>query len=293
LEKNRILALIKATLTVIIWGGTFIATKIALREVSPVTVVWMRFTLGVVILGSTVFFRNQFSVPDRKDLAYFALLGFIGITFHQWLQSTGLQTAQATTTAWIVATIPIFIALFGWLFLRETLGPLKIVGILLAAVGVILVVANGDLGSVLHGQFGSFGDLLILISSPNWAIFTVFSRNGLKRHPATRMMFYVMSFGWLFTSILFFSGHNLSQISQLRLDGWVSLAILGILGSGIAYIFWYDALQVLSVAETGAFVYLEPFVTVIVAALLLSEPLLWSSILGGGIILFGVWLVNR
>ena len=59
--------------------------------------------------------RRQFKVPNRQDLAYFALLGFLGITFHQWLQSTGLETSAAATTAWIVATIPVFTALLGWL----------------------------------------------------------------------------------------------------------------------------------------------------------------------------------
>jgi drug/metabolite transporter (DMT)-like permease len=63
--------------------------------------------------------------------------------------------------------------------------------------------------------------------------------------------------------------------------------------SGLAYIFWYDGLQALPVAQVGAFVYLEPFVTVIVAALVLSEPMTLASLTGGGTILLGVWLVNR
>ena len=137
------------------------------------------------------------------------------------------------------------------------------------------------------------GDFLILLSSPNWAIFSILSRRGLRQYPATRMMFYVISLGWLFTSIQLFTGPGLNEVPNLTWEGWLGIGFLGIFCSGLAYIAWYDALQALPVAQTGAFIYIEPLVTVVVAALVLSEPLLWASLLGGGIILLGVWLVNR
>jgi drug/metabolite transporter (DMT)-like permease len=293
LNTTRNIALLEASFAVIVWGGSFVATKIALTYVSPVTVVWLRFAMGVTILGIFVLARRQFAIPSRKDAAYFALLGFIGITFHQWLQSTGLTTAQATTTAWIVATTPVFIALLGWLLLKEVLDSIKWAGIFLAALGVLLIVTKGNLTTLSTGQIGTAGDLLILISAPNWAIFTVLSRRGLETHPAALMMLYVMGFGWLFTSLLFFGGPGVSEIGQLPWQGWLSLAFLGIACSGLAYVFWYDALQAIPASQVGVFLYLEPLVTTLLAAALLSETLLWSSILGGAIILLGVWMVNR
>ena len=293
MDKSRIIALAKVTFAVLAWGASFVATKVALRDVSPVTVVWLRFAMGVVILGLAVVLRRQFALPGRSDLAYFALLGFIGITFHQWLQSTGLLTAQASTTAWIVATTPVFMALLGFLVLKEHLGWVKAGGIALAALGVLLVVSKGEWSALLTGQFGTAGDFLILVSAPNWAVFSVISRRGLQSHPAARMMFYVMVFGWLFTSVLLFTGPGLSEIGQLRTEGWLGLGFLGIFCSGLAYIFWYDALQSVPASQVGAFLYLEPLVAVVVAAIVLSEPLLLASLFGGGIILAGVWIVNR
>ena len=269
------------------------ATKVALRDVSPVTVVWLRFAIGVAILGAAVFARRQFALPQRDDLGYFALLGFIGITFHQWLQSTALVTAQATTTAWIVATTPIFMALLGWLVLRERLSWWQGAGIGLATLGVLLVVTKGDLAYLSNGRIGTIGDFLILLSALNWAVFSAFSRRGLQKHPATRMMFYVMVFGWLFTSALFLAGSGPSELTHLSRAGWLAILFLGAFCSGLAYIFWYDGLQALPVAQTGAFLYLEPFVTLIVAAVILHEPLLLASLIGGLLILAGVWLVQR
>jgi drug/metabolite transporter (DMT)-like permease len=291
---KKLLAILEATCAVFIWGVSFVATKIALRYVSPVTVVWLRFATGIIVLAVAVFLRKQFQWISVKDALYFLLLGFLGITFHQWLQSNGLVTAQATTTAWIVATTPIFMALLGWIALKESLNWLQVAGVLMAAVGVILVVTKGDLASLFQGQFGSPGDILILISSVNWAVFSVLSRRGLKKFPPALMMLYVMLFGWLLTSILFFTGPGLAEIKFMPWQGWVAtVGVLGIFCSGFAYIFWYDALSVLTVAQTGAFVYLEPFITAVVAAILLDEKLGLLGFLGGITILIGIWLVNR
>ncbi|HBY07007.1 MAG TPA: EamA/RhaT family transporter [Chloroflexi bacterium] len=293
MPRHNIIPYLKVTFSVIVWGGSFIATKVALRDVYPATVVWLRFGIGVLILGLATLWRKQLRFPGRKELPYFALLGFIGISFHQWLQSNGLITAQASTTAWIVATTPIFMALLGWLILREKLTKLQAFGILLAAIGVLLVVSEGRLASLTQGDFGGIGTLLIVISAPNWAVFSTLSRRGLQKHPAGLMLLYVMGFGWLFTSVLFFNEPGLADIRQLTINGWLGVIFLGVACSGIAYIFWYDALQAIPASQVGAFLYLEPLVAAMVAAIILDEPILLVSLVGGLTILLGVWLVNR
>jgi drug/metabolite transporter (DMT)-like permease len=292
-RRVRLVALAKATFAVAVWGASFIATKLALREASPVVVIWLRFGIGVIILGGFVVRRKELAIAAGRELGYFSLLGFLGITFHQWLQATGLVTARATTTAWIITTIPIFIAILGRLVLNERLGWDRIGGIALATIGVLLVVTRGDLESILQGQIGSTGDLLVLISAPNWAIFSVLSRRALKNHPATQMMFYVMLFGWIFTTAWLAASGKYDEVLHISAGGWVSILFLGVLCSGFAYIFWYDALKELTASQVGSLLYIEPLVAVAVAALLLSEPLFLAAILGGALILAGVWLVNR
>ena len=293
MPNTKLLPLLEALFAVTVWGASFIATKVALQDVSPVTVVWLRFGMGVVILGIAIILRKQFALPKGKDWLYFALLGFLGIAFHQWLQSTALLTSRAGTTAWIVATTPVFMALLGWLVLKEKLSWLQAGGIALATLGVLLVVSDGDPSTISFKQFGAPGDILVLVSSVNWAVFSALSRRGLKEHPATRMMFYVMTLGWIFSGIPFFNSHGPYEISQLTFNGWMGIAFLGVFCSGLAYIAWYDALQALPTGQLGAFLYLEPPVAVVIAALILNESITWAALLGGGIILFGVWLVNR
>lgn len=288
-------ALLKVGVAVVAWGASFIATKFALRDVSPVTVVWLRFGMGLLVIGGFVVARGQMALPQRSEVGYFALLGFLGIAYHQWLQATGLQTAQASTTAWIVATTPIFMALLGWLVLKEKLALLQVFGILLAATGVVLVVTGGDFSALGWQRSGMPGNLYILASAPNWAIFSVLSRRGLKRHPAARMMLFVMGFGWLIVTLALFApgGVGISEVPRLTSAGWLGVLFLGVVCSGLAYVFWYDGLQALPVGQVGALLYLEPLVAVVVAAWLLDEAILLASVIGGAAILGGVYLVER
>jgi drug/metabolite transporter (DMT)-like permease len=292
-EREKLIAYIEVTFAVIVWGASFVATKIALQDVSPVTVVWLRFGMGVLILGGAVVARREFAFPPVKELGYFALLGFLGIAFHQWLQSTGLQTAQATTTAWIVSAIPVIQAVLAALVLKEKLKRWAVIGIALAALGVMLIVSKGDPLSLIRSGATTPGDILIIVSAFNWPIFSILSRRGLRKFPATLMLFYVMLIGWLFTSVLLFSGPGLSEIRQLTFNGWSGVAFLGIFCTGLAYIFWYDALRLIPVSQVGVFIYVEPLVAVVIAALVLAESLTLPTLLGGSTILLGVWLVNK
>ena len=292
-HKNNFSAYIELTFAAVAWGVSFIATKIAVQQVNPAVVVFLRFAIGAVIMLAILLARRQLTLPTFKEGVYYALLGFIGISFHQWLQSTGLVTAQASTTSWIVSTSPVFIALLGWFFLKEKLGLNTIFGIMLASLGVLLVVSKGSLSSLISGNFGTTGDLLVLISAPNWAIFSVLSRSALKDKAALFVLFYVILFGWLFTSIPFVATHGWLEIAHLNTTGWLAVAFLGIGCTALAYIFWYDGLQAIPASRAGVFLYIEPLISLVVAAVLLGEAITLAALLGGGLILAGVWLVNK
>ncbi|MEK6753155.1 MAG: DMT family transporter [Chloroflexota bacterium] len=291
MSKPKLLPYLEALFAVVVWGASFIATKIAVGQISPIAVVWIRFAMGIPILFAAVAVRKQFAFPKGSEWLYFTLLGFLGISFHQWLQSNGLQTAQATTTAWIVATSPAFIAILAWLVLKEKLNLLQSSGIVLAMLGVLVVVSKGNFANI--GRFGTAGDFLILISAVNWAVFSIISRHGLKTHPSTRLTFWVMTIGWLIISIAFFAQGKMAEIAQLDSRGWWAMIFLGIFTTGFAYIAWFDALAQLPAAQTGAFLFIEPPASMIVAAIVLKEQITLPAILGGAVILFGIWLVNR
>lgn len=284
---------IEAFFAVLFWGASFVASKIAVSLIAPVTVVWLRFGIGVLILAAATILRGEMTFPGWRDLGSFTLLGLIGFSFHQWLQSNALVTSQATTSAWIVATAPVFMALLGLVVLKERLVLHQWSGIFLAGLGVLLVVSKGSPSGLSSGKSIQPGDWLMLLSALNWAVFSALSRALLLRHPAMRMLFFVMATGWLITTLQFLPGNHAGEILRLSVKGWLAILFLGVFCSGLAYIFWYDALKAIPSAQAGAFLYVEPLVTVLVSMAVLSEPVLWSTLAGGAVILIGLWLVNR
>jgi len=278
---------------VAVWGASFIATKIALRELAPVTLVWLRFAMGVAVLAALAARRRELRRPAGRDLLLLGLLGLQGITLHQWLQSTALVTAQASTSGWIVASAPVFIAVLARLALGERLAAAQAAGIAAAFAGVMLVATDGQPQRLLAGDLGTPGNWLIVASAANWAVFSVLSRGTVRRLPPAGAMFWVMAAGWLGSTALLPLGPGPGQVAALSPRGWAAAVFLGVLCSGVAYGLWYDALHRVSAARVGALLYLEPLFSQGVAAAVLGEPVLPATVAGGVVILAGVWLVNR
>jgi drug/metabolite transporter (DMT)-like permease len=282
-----------AVIAVGVWGASFVATKVGVREVHPLTIMWLRFGIGVAVLAIAVAARGELAIPGRKDLWYFASLGALGITLHQWLQATGLVTAQASTTSWIITATPLTMALVGWAVLGERLDRRQLAGIVVGALGVLLVVSRGHLALLLTGRSGTRGDVLVMISTLTWALFSAYSRRGLQRHKSAPMILYVMGSGWLLGTIPWVATGGPAEIRLLTADAWAGILFLGVLCSGLAYVLWYDALRALPAARVGALLYLEPLVTMVVAAAVLGESVTPAALLGGAVIVAGVRLATR
>lgn len=280
-------------LAVIFWGGSFIAIKVAVGESSPAAVVWLRFLIGVLCLFPIILQKNLLHLSGWKEVLEYTLLGAMGVTLHQWLQSTGLVTSQASTTAWIVASTPLFMVLFSRLFLREKLGKFSVLGIALASAGVLLVVSNGDIRGIFQTGFSAPGDVYVLLSAPNWAVYSILLSRTLQRRSALKTTFFSMLFGWLLTSIQFVVEKSWQNFYTFTISGWISILYLGVFCTFLAYLFYYDALQNLTSASVGAYLYIEPIATMLIAAVVLGERITLPSVLGGALIVFGISLVNK
>jgi drug/metabolite transporter (DMT)-like permease len=278
---------------VAVWGASFIATKIAVLETDPFTVICLRFGIGILVLTAAVARRGEFTVPRRADLLRFAVLGAVGITLHQLLQVTGLVTAQASTTSWIITATPLTMAAVGWIVLGERLGWKQAMGIAVGSAGVLVVVSGGRIAALVSGGAGTVGDVLVAASTITWALFSVYSRRSLQRHPAASMLLYVMAAGWLLAAVPWIVSGRVAAVGRLTPAGWASIVFLGLFCSGVAYIFWYEALRVLPTARAGSLLYLEPIVTVGVASIVLGEPITVVSIVGGAVIIGGVWVATQ
>jgi drug/metabolite transporter (DMT)-like permease len=300
--------MIYGLLAVTFWGASFAATKLALQEIDPVALVFLRTGIGILVLALVTLGVGGFQ--SRPDMSWLRLLilGFLGVTFHQWIQAQGLQTTSTTDTGWIIATIPIFTALLSWRFLGEGMSMVRVLGIGLGTAGVLLVVSDGRLVSVILNLSHQVGNGLIVVSALNWAVFTVLSKRWLFNQESQgneaetprntfrsmlQSMLILMILGWLIMLPWVFTRGGISGLAVRTSSTLVSVLFLGIACSGLAYIFWYYALIKLNATETSALLYFEPLVTQAVAWLYLGESFNLAIVFGGLTILCGVWLVNR
>lgn len=178
-------------------------------------------------------------------------------------------------------------------FLREPITLRKIGGIILGLLGVFLVISKGVFSLSLFRLGSTFGDFLILISALTWAAFTVGGRRFLLRFPPLAAITPIMIVGCLVTLPFTWLKWEWDILFHLSLSGWMSVLFLGIFCSGLAYLFWYSALEKKDSSIVGMYLYLEPFVTLIGAYLLLNEEIKWITLMGGGMILLGVYLATR
>jgi len=270
-------------IAVVFWGISFVATKAALGEVSPITLVSLRFFIGAVLLLLLV--RE---LPPRNEWPSLALMGFVGVFVHQMLQSYGLTMTTASSTGWLIGLCPIWSALLSAIVLRERFGGWKIVGLVAGFAGALLVVTRGDFSSRVFGRPSTMGDLLILISTVNWAIYSVIGHKTIRRIGPRRATSGAMLFGALMLLPFFIANRGWREVPNLSTTGWTSVLFLGIGCSALGYLFWYGALEHIEVSRVAALLYAEPLVTFAAAVLLLGERVSGVIIAGGVLVLIGV-----
>jgi drug/metabolite transporter (DMT)-like permease len=280
---------------ILFWGFSFIATKVALREIHPFTLLTLRFGIGgflllLVQLQKDKRFFRAFSSTDWFSIIFLAIVGISG---HTLLQAYGLLYTTAINTGWIVAIMPIFITIAARFYLGEPITPRKIGGILLGFFGIFLVISRGVFSLSLFRVSSTFGDFLVLISALTWTAFTVGGRGFLSRFSPLAAITPIMLVGCLTTFPFTWVKWEWNLLFHLSIYPWMGILFLGIFCSGFAYLFWYAALEKKDSSVVGMYLYLEPFVTLIGAHLLLVEEIHWMTLTGGGLTLVGVYLATR
>ena len=277
---------------IVLWGISFVATKAALREVSPVSLIFTRFALGVAVLLVILRLRRESLVPPRSAWPMLAMMGFVGIFVHQMVQVHGLTLTTAVRTGWLIGLTPIWSAVLATLFLGESFGRRKTLGLFLGLGGALLVITRGELSSRVLALPSTRGDLLVLASTLTWAIYTILGRETLKRVGSAVATAGAMFAGWAMLIPFFVSTSGWQDYRHLSSASVIAILFLGIGCSGLGYLLWYAALERLETAQVAAFLYLEPLVTLTAAVALLGESVVPTTIIGGVLVLAGVLTVQ-
>lgn len=288
--KSLTLKYLLIILAVIFWGSSFIATKVALKELSPETIISLRLIIASVFLFITaIVYKKDFSI-NLKSHGIIFILALIAV-FHLMIQVVGLNYTTASNTGWIIGTAPIFMAILAAIFFKEKIGLLKISGIIIAMIGLLLLIGKGNITNV--DLIKNKGDLLVLASAFTWGVYSMVNKKISLSYPPLMTILYLFMMMAVIIIPFNLNEASVNSVVHLSLNGWVSILFLGLFCSGIGYVIWAYSLRDLESAKVGAFLYFEPIVTVFAAWVLLSESITFLMILSGGIITLGVVLVNK
>jgi drug/metabolite transporter (DMT)-like permease len=285
--------LIETALAITLWALSFIFIKIALQEVTPFTVITVRFAMGALVVGAAAGLRGDFARMRRSDLLRMAMLGTVGISLQQLLQVSGQVTADAGVAAFLASTAPAFMVVLAAVFLRERIHRWQAVGVLVATAGAGMVSTGGDLAGLLQGRFGAPGNLLVLASAVMWAVFTILTRWLVQGRPPTLITSGMLAFGWVFMLPLFYRQGGLGQLIGLSSTTWWALIFTGVLSTAGAYLLYSHALKQAEASRLAAIQNIEPVIALVAAALILQEVVTVALLVGGAAIISGVYLAER
>jgi len=290
-HSRRGFAIIACLAAVCLWGASFVATKIALDDFQPLLIILLRTIIGIFALFPFLIVSEGLTIPSRKDVPALVLLGFVGVAFYQWLQAVGVQLTSASQTSWLTASAPVFMVLMGWFFLKERIRRWQIIGLCLALGGGLLVASNG--GGFPKGSADLLGPLIVFTSALVWAGYSVLAKYLLRGMHPIRLIFFSLVIGLIFLVPLVTIADGWTLPEHISPVSCLAVAFLGFGSTGLAYIFYFFALKEAEITLVAVIQYLEPLITMLLASWLIAERVMVGGLVGGMLILGGVWLVNR
>jgi drug/metabolite transporter (DMT)-like permease len=286
------LTYVKLLLTAVFWGGTFIAGRVVAQDAGPFSAAFARFAMAsVLLLGLTWQAEGRLPPLKKQHLLPIALLGMTGIFAYNFFFFTGMKLIAAGRASTIVATNPIFITLLSALLFKEKLKPLKVAGILLSVGGAIMVISRGDPRQVLRGGLG-WGELFIFGCVLSWVIYSLVGKALMAElSPLTAVAYSSLAGAAALLVPAYLEGavQDFSHYSNLS---WLGLAYLALFGTVLGFRWYYEGIKRIGPARASIFINFVPISAVILAFLLLREPITLSLLSGAVLVSSGVYLTN-
>ena len=276
-----------------IWGGTFIAGRILALALPAAVGSLLRY---VVALAALVFAARwlEGGLPrlTRRQLVGTVLLGATGILAYNLFFLGALARLPASRTSLIIALNPVVTIAAASLLLGERMSPRRWLGVAVALAGVWIVVSRGDVLGSVTGSVG-VGELLMFGGVCSWAAYTLIGRRVLTGLTPLAATTYASLWGTAMLAVVAAPDLLASERGDLTLPVVLSALYLGLLGTAVAFVWYYQAVQRLGASRTVIFNNLVPVFGATFGVLLLGEPLLPSMLLGGAVAVAGVMLVSR
>jgi len=283
---------IKQLLTAFFWGGTFVAGRILANHLDAYSASFLRFAIAsLVILISIRVIEGKLPALGLKQLIGVTCLGLTGIFAYNIFFFKGLQVVTAGRAGMIISLNPVSISVLSIIFFKEKITFLKVIGILLSLTGALVVITNGDILTVFSTAL-SHGDLLIFGCVVSWVSYSLIGKVVLKGLSPLVSVGYASLIGALLLFIPALANGLLDSIQTITINDWGALIYLGVCGTALAFFWYYEGILKIGPIKTGVFINFVPVSAIILAFLILNEPITTSLIIGAILVVSGVFLTN-
>lgn len=291
---RRLLLVAGLLVLYLVWGSTYLGIAVAVRTIPPFFMAAIRFALaGAILLGWSMAREGRtFSLPSRREWRDSVIVGALLLGTGMGFVSLGEKTVPSGITALLIGMMPVWVAIFGRLFLGERLPPLAMVGIAIGFGGVAILVGPSAFGGA--GALDPVGLAAIIISPMSWAAGSLFAshRAILPSRPLVATGVQMLAGG----AVLIVFGLVHGELAQLHLDAiapdsLVAFAYLVAIGSLLAFTTYGWLLRVAPLPLIATYAYVNPVVAVILGAVVLAEPIEPRTLVAGAVIVTAVALI--
>ena len=290
-SNERVWSHMMASFTAVVWGATFISTKILLLDgMTPAEIMLLRFILGYLLMCG---FNHRIEKNvEWHDELLFLMMGIFGGSGYFLAENTALKYTQASNVALICALVPVVTALLSHVLVKsERFTTRFMFGACVAFLGVAVVVLNGRI--VL--ELNPIGDLLTFVATVCWAIYCVIIKLLHRKYSVfyiTRKMFFygILS---IIPYFVFYEPFSFPMTGLLNTKVMLNVLFLGVVASGFCFLLWNRAMESLGVIITNNYVFLIPAVTILVAHVFLDEQVTVFTFEGAALTIGGMWWTCR
>ncbi len=274
------------------WGGTFIAGRLLVGAVAPLPAAFLRYVIAsTLLLLFTLKTHGRLPRPTGRQMVALLVLGLTGVVSYNLFFFKGLTLVPAGRASLIIANNPIIIAIGAAIFFREPLGARKVTGVLVSVCGAILAISKGDPASLFEGGVG-LGDGFMFCCVLSWVTYTLVGKAVLTGLSPLVTVTYSALIGTLGLGLPVLAGGGLGQMGRYSLVSWLSLAYLGIFGTVIGFIWYYEGIKAIGAAKASLFINVVPLSAMVMAYLFLGEPMTFSLVSGTLLVVAGVYLTS-
>ena len=271
----------------IMWGLSFIGSKKAMAAgLTPFTLMLLRFGISVIVLLPCAIIKKESLRLKLRDVPLVLLTALTGITVYFWFELNGLKCLSASTASLIIAAIPVLTMIAHAVFFKSRQPLINWLGALISIAGVYLVVTSDDSGDTLQGALMIFGACIC------WVAYIELTGIALRRCSSLSLTLWQSIFACI-TILPFVPGEGV-VLSEISLEGMLwACGFLGLICSALCYILYNYAIKQLDAVRTAIFLNLNPLSTVVGGVLLLDESIRTVQVIGGIMILAGLFSVSR